>query len=604
MNRERLPLAGALFKELIDLRHILSLLLASALLLSLLNACQQPSITESDPLPSPAVDEPSVKELADAVLPYTGRDKALETEVLDAGAVAVYLENAYNLDTETCADAAIIRGAGMSAFEIAILRFSGEDAAKDSSDLLKDYLHTREGDFTGYAPAEADMAADGHIQQEGAWLGLFICPDPEGAEDAFRRALNGDELSSPTLEPVVETPPSITDMESLKDALIFRYRNELTELGDYRVSMFASTESFPQFVEATYGIPADQLADGFVIDDLGGAPFELIVLRMVDSDASVQYFSTLSDYKNALKERFVEQDDEGHRIITAENEEPYMLVSQSSTMQYSEFLALLICRDPDAAKAFKTDLNSLHRTENSSEVTESAPVVSRSSEGVPAFSEVNWKLPEGEPDPDYPDRIRFTPPNKEDMSIYDTSAILAAWTTDDPSPLSDYDRTIYDAAEAVLDEILTGGMSSYDKEVAIYAWVVQHVSYDHTPTDILEETDRDAFGPYGGLVNHACVCLGYSSTFQLLADMAGLECITVVGAGSSSEEDHAWNMVRLNGNWYCLDTTWDAGYLIPGDESGWTWRFFNVTSDYMARSNHQWDYANTPEAVTEGHGQS
>lgn len=588
------------------MRRILSLLLAFFLLLTLLSACrQQPTATESDPLSSTAADDPSAKELAEAILPYSGRSETLETETLDDDAVSVYLENAYGLDIEVCEDAAIIRGAGMSAFEIAVLRFSGEGAARDGTDRLTDYLHTREGDFTGYAPAEADMAANGHIRQESAWLGLFICPDPEGAEDTFRRTLNGEEIPSPTPEPIVETPPPITDMESLKDALIFRYSNELAELGDYRVSMFGSTEGFPQLVEDTYGIPAAQLADGFVIDDLSGDPFELIVLRMVDRDAASQHFSALSDYKNALEERFVERDDEGHRVITAENEEPYMLVSRSGVLQNNEFLVLLICRGPNAVETFRTDLISLWRAEDPPEATGSAPVEIRNPEGVPTFEEVSWNPPEGEPDPDYPGRIKFTPPNEEDMSIYDTSAILAAWAAGDPSSLSDYDRETYDAAKAVLDGILTDGMSDYDKEVAIYAWIVQNVDYDLTSTDILAETVRDAFGPYGGLVNHAGVCLGYSTTFQLLADMAGLECITVVGAAFGSEGDHAWNMVRLDGSWYCVDATWDANAREQAFyPSGWVWRFFNVTSDYMAKSNHQWNYANTPEAVTEGHGQS
>ena len=104
-------------------------------------------------------------------------------------------------------------------------------------------------------------------------------------------------------------------------------------------------------------------------------------------------------------------------------------------------------------------------------------------------------------------------------------------------------------------------------------------------------------------MNHVAVCLGYATTFQLLMDMAGVECITVVGASSSSQEDHGWNMVRLNGNWYCVDVTWDANRREYGYSRGREsdWNYFNVTSDYMA-GEHQWDYANVPEAVTRGNG--
>ena len=92
------------------------------------------------------------------------------------------------------------------------------------------------------------------------------------------------------------------------------------------------------------------------------------------------------------------------------------------------------------------------------------------------------------------------------------------------------------------------------------------------------------------------MCLGFASTFQLLMDMAGVECLTVVGAAFDSREDHAWNMVRLDGEWYCVDATWDTG--VP---EGY-WSYFNVTSDYMAATDHQWDYASVPEATANDGG--
>ena len=60
-------------------------------------------------------------------------------------------------------------------------------------------------------------------------------------------------------------------------------------------------------------------------------------------------------------------------------------------------------------------------------------------------------------------------------------------------------------------------------------------------------------------------------------------------------------MVRLDGEWYCVDVTWD-------DPSSWEdvpanmWdrthhRFFNVTSDWMRETDHQWEYLYVPEAT-------
>lgn len=147
-------------------------------------------------------------------------------------------------------------------------------------------------------------------------------------------------------------------------------------------------------------------------------------------------------------------------------------------------------------------------------------------------------------------------------------------------------------------------MTDLEMETAAYGWLVDNVNYDWTLQDALAETDRRSYGPYGGLVNRAAVCLGYAASFQLLMDMSGVECITVVGACFNSTGDHAWNMVKLNGEWYCVDVTWDDP-VFSGNPvfypSQWLTerhhKYFNVTSDYMRETDHQWDYDNTPEAT-------
>ena len=77
-------------------------------------------------------------------------------------------------------------------------------------------------------------------------------------------------------------------------------------------------------------------------------------------------------------------------------------------------------------------------------------------------------------------------------------------------------------------------------------------------------------------------------------DLIGIENRLVIGASFDSTEDHAWNMLKLDGDWYCVDTTWD-------DPMGWsgsiTYTYFNITSDTMRETDHQWDYTDVPEAA-------
>jgi len=91
----------------------------------------------------------------------------------------------------------------------------------------------------------------------------------------------------------------------------------------------------------------------------------------------------------------------------------------------------------------------------------------------------------------------------------------------------------------------------FQKELAIHDWLVEWGEYDQTVYDDPDHAGREGNrDPYGMLVGGYGICLGYATTFQLLMDLAGVECITVVGASFQSTSDHAWNMVRLDGEWY------------------------------------------------------
>ena len=208
------------------------------------------------------------------------------------------------------------------------------------------------------------------------------------------------------------------------------------------------------------------------------------------------------------------------------------------------------------------------------------------------------------PDLDISGFVPFDPPNEHDMSLYDTAAIHAAWTGGDVSGLSEKDAAVLERCREIFASCITDGMTAFERELALHDYLVAWGEYDQTVYDARTPQGRaDNTNPYGMLTGGYGICLGYATTFQLLMDLAEVECITVVGASSDSTGDHAWNMVRLEGEWYCVDPTWDdpSGDYTGVDPSWMTrmnHRYFNVTSDHMRRTNHQWDYRNVPEAVS------
>ena len=166
--------------------------------------------------------------------------------------------------------------------------------------------------------------------------------------------------------------------------------------------------------------------------------------------------------------------------------------------------------------------------------------------------------------------------------IRSTTQISDAYLNNDPSGLSDEDKETYDMAKAVLDEIITDGMSAYEKELAIYDWMVDNIGQGSGHIISMPGQNSESFTPRDVLLNHNAVCVGYATTFRLLANMEGMEVHIV------HNDYHSWDMVKLDdGEWYQLD--------IYSDVNGSKYRNFNMT-DEQARNGHEWDDSALPEA--------
>ena len=123
------------------------------------------------------------------------------------------------------------------------------------------------------------------------------------------------------------------------------------------------------------------------------------------------------------------------------------------------------------------------------------------------------------------------------------------------------------------DSILAGcsGMSDYNKVKYIYEYLCQHVRYGGSYEG----------STYGPIVDGGATCLGYAKgTFYLLS-RAGFDVVYDVGVGM--EAMHAWVKVKINGNWYNIDTTWGDpdGDVFEQDLSYLNYDFLCVTDQYM-----------------------
>ena len=103
--------------------------------------------------------------------------------------------------------------------------------------------------------------------------------------------------------------------------------------------------------------------------------------------------------------------------------------------------------------------------------------------------------------------------------------------------------------------------NTYEDVKMVHDYLVDNISYDSSLSK------QNIYNIYGALVNRECVCEGYARAFKYLLDELNIPCVMVIGTGTNSQgetENHAWNYVQLNGNWYAVDTTWDDPVVIGG----------------------------------------
>ena len=90
---------------------------------------------------------------------------------------------------------------------------------------------------------------------------------------------------------------------------------------------------------------------------------------------------------------------------------------------------------------------------------------------------------------------------------------------------------------------------------------------------------------YGGFVLGTIQCEGYAKTMQYLCDLSGIEAVTVVGANEAGDS-HAWNVVKVDGEWYNIDSTWDDPILSNVDETNIRYRYFLCPDEWLHNKSH------------------
>lgn len=179
-----------------------------------------------------------------------------------------------------------------------------------------------------------------------------------------------------------------------------------------------------------------------------------------------------------------------------------------------------------------------------------------------------------------------------------TNAVVAVSPKYITTDANEY-ATMQSSYEArVATALATVPANANDKAVVyvLHDWLCNNSTYNKAASVGGIADYPAAFTAYGCMVEGAGVCQSYSMAFCDLLERAGIESTVLL----VNTNNHAWNMVKVDGGWYHVDATWDDS--AAGPRRYWFMKSDMaitaadaatgnqlVHSDWQNASNYGWD---------------
>lgn len=174
--------------------------------------------------------------------------------------------------------------------------------------------------------------------------------------------------------------------------------------------------------------------------------------------------------------------------------------------------------------------------------------------------------------------VRFSIPIKLtiDFKYIDTNESLQA-----------KEKAVKQKVQEIVNKVVKPGMKDYEKEAALHDYLVNNSQYDKRV--FTEKMPKDSNTAYGILINGIGACQGYSDAMYRLLYAVGIESRIIVGDADNGDGwvSHAWNIVKIGGQYYHLDVTWDDPVTEDGSNQ-LEHSYFNITDEQILK-NHKWN---------------
>ena len=130
----------------------------------------------------------------------------------------------------------------------------------------------------------------------------------------------------------------------------------------------------------------------------------------------------------------------------------------------------------------------------------------------------------------------------------------------------------------MFEEILELDMTDLEKVLAVHDYFASHIEYDYDYIDAMDLEDERFHYPeieiYDALQTGRGVCHSYTYLCEFALQQLDIDCLRLTAEIEGTDEGHMWLAVRLDGEWYHVDPTWDRD-----DDGGVSLRYFGMTDE-------------------------
>ena len=146
----------------------------------------------------------------------------------------------------------------------------------------------------------------------------------------------------------------------------------------------------------------------------------------------------------------------------------------------------------------------------------------------------------------------------------------------------DEEQFVTNEVKRLARQLTNDQMSDLAKIKEIHDYVVRNTEYS-------SDTISSQYSPYTILTEQKGVCQAYAFLIYRLLQEADVEVLYVKGMAGGGM--HAWNLVKLNDEWYHVDATWNETIGEEADD-----QYFLVTDQQM-KLTHSWNDTEYPSAI-------